>query len=567
MKYRKKLFRRKRRQIVSRFHIRRLVCALLLLAVISLLFIFVSERNRKQEKGKLDKQVSKISDIYTLEYQEKVKERLDKAKEGGRYTEDSILTERDPFGTNTLSLYVYFETETPAQVSYCISVEDEQIPDFSAMPKSEDTAETEHEFQVIGLVPDMDNTVTFTVTYEDGSQRNIQHIEKDISIAGEEETRLKTEDCVDNAERQLTDGLYVILGNDSDEADYMYYYDNAGVLRGEIPLIGYRSHRLLFQDGLMYYSISEDKIAAVDCLGMVQRVYDLGRYELHHDYVFDSDGDLLILATDTDSNTVEDQVIRIDMETGDITGRLDLRELFPDYLYDHVDADAEELDWIHVNTLQHLEDETLILSSRETSTILKISDAFSEPQIEYMIGESSFWEDTGYEQYLLAKDESSGSFSDTGGQHSVTYVEDDSLPDGQYYLYMFNNNFGTSESREFDWSVIPGIEESVDAGKDSYYYKYLVDEKAGTYQLVESFAVPFSAYVSSAQEYGTNRIIDSGMAGIFGEYDPEGSLIREYEMKLAKKYIYRVYKYDFSDFFTLLNEQDIGGHGDETMVG
>ena len=90
-------------------------------------------------------------------------------------------------------------------------------------------------------------------------------------------------------------------------------------------------------------------------------------------------------------------------------------------------------------------------------------------------------------------------------------------------------------------------------GKNSYYYKYLVDEKAGTYQLVQSFAVPFSAYVISAQEYGSDIIIDSGMAGIFGEYDSQGNLIRKYEMELAKNYIYRVYKYDFSEFFTLLN--------------
>lgn len=553
MRYRKKLFRKKRGQMVSKLRKKLIICALLFFVPISILLIFVTERNRKQEKSKLDEQVNQISDIYTVEYQKQVKERLDEAKEGSKYTEDNILTELDPFGTNSLSLYVYFETETPAQVSYCISVENEQISDFFAMPKSEDMAKTEHEFQVIGLVPYTDNTVTFTVTYEDGSQKKMQHIEQDISIAGEEETRLKTEDLVENAEAQLTDGLYVILGNDSDETDYMYYYDNAGVLRGEIPLIGYRSHRLLFQDGLMYYSISEDKIAAVDSLGMVQKVYDLGTYELHHDYGFDSDGNLLILATDTDSNTVEDQVIRLDIETGDITGRLDLRKMFSDYLDDYVDADAEELDWIHVNTLQYLEDETLILSSRETSTILKISGAFSEPQIEYMIGESSFWEDTGYEQYLLEKDESNGSFSDTGGQHSVTYVEDESLPDGQYYLYMFNNNFGTSESRDFKWSVIQGIEESVDDGKNSYYYKYLVDEKAGTYQLVQSFAVPFSAYVSSAQEYGSDIIIDSGMAGIFGEYDSQGNLIRKYEMELAKNYIYRVYKYDFSEFFTLLN--------------
>lgn len=345
----------------------------------------------------------------------------------------------------------------------------------------------------------------------------------------------------------------MILGNDSDDTDYMYYYDNAGILRGEVPLIGYRSHRLLFRDGLMYYSISESKIAAVDSLGMVEKVYDLGDYELHHDYGFDAEGSLLVLATDTRSNTVEDQVIRVDTQSGEITGVLDLREMFPDYMEEYVDADSEELDWIHINTLQYLGEETLLLSSRETSAIIKISGAFSDPEIEYMIGESGFWEGTGYEELLLKKNEEGGTFADTGGQHSVTYAEDDSLPDGQYYLYMFNNNFGTSESRTYDWTAIDGIETSVKDGETSYYYKYLVDENAGDYRLVQSFEVPFSAYVSSAQEYGETIIVDSGMAGVFGEYSSDGSLIREYRMELAKNYIYRVYKYDFGEFWKILS--------------
>ena len=41
----------------------------------------------------------------------------------------------------------------------------------------------------------------------------------------------------------LGDGLYAILGNDSDEQDFMFYYDTNGVLRGEIPVLYYRSHR------------------------------------------------------------------------------------------------------------------------------------------------------------------------------------------------------------------------------------------------------------------------------------------------------------------------------------
>lgn len=111
-------------------------------------------------------------------------------------------------------------------------------------------------------------------------------------------------------------------------------------------------------------------------------------------------------------------------------------------------------------------------------------------------------------------------------------------------------NFGVSKSKPaYDWEQIEGIETSMKEGEESYYYKYKVNENNGTYSLIQSFKVPYSAYVSSAQEYKGNIIIDSGMQGIFGEYDASGNIIQEFEMELADEYIYRVYKYDFADFY------------------
>lgn len=315
-----------------------------------------------EEEDALAGEQERISRIYTEEYQESVQTRLDNAKNSGNYTEDAMLIEPNPYGMNSLSLYVYFKTEDAARVSYTVSVEDGDISDFSSSPASEEEYGTEHEFQVIGLVPDMENTVTFTVSYEDGSAEEYQYTEDTADTAGSEEVRLRTEDDLENASEKLENGLYVILGDDSDELDFMYYYDNDGVLRGEVPLIGYRSHRLLFRDGLMYYSISETKIAAVNSLGMAEKIYDTGTYELHHDYAFDADGNLLVLATDTEKDSVEDIVIRLDGESGEITGVLDLGELFPDYKESCSVAEDGDLDWIHINTLQYLEDETLILA-------------------------------------------------------------------------------------------------------------------------------------------------------------------------------------------------------------
>ncbi len=487
--------------------------------------------------------------IYSEEYQDSIEQQIEEEKNCGVYTEDQMLIKENPYGTNTLSLYVYFSTQEAVSVSYTISVSDSEIADFSQIPAGEDDFDTEHEFQVLGLIPETSNTITFTLTKEDGSSETRSYVHEMGELSGEEEIQLEQTTAAE-AGGNVTDGLYVILGNDSDAEDFMYYYDNSGVLRGEVPLIGYRSHRLLFQDDRMYYSISENKIAAVNTFGKVEEIYDTGTYSLHHDYVFDDEGNLLVLATDTERESVEDQVIQIDTQTGEMRGVLDLGDLFSDYKETCTVNEEGELDWMHINTIQWVGDGRILLSSRETSTILMIRDIYGSPQAEYMIGEESFWQGTGYEELLFEKDESMGSFSNTGGQHSITYVKDESLDEGEYYLYLFNNNFGTSDSNpSYDWEQIDGMETSMTEGTLSYYYKYKVNENNGTYSLIRAFVVPYSAYVSSAQEYDGNIIIDSGMQGIFGEYDSDGNLIQEFQMKLADEYIYRVYKYGFQDFY------------------
>lgn len=357
----------------------------------------------------------------------------------------------------------------------------------------------------------------------------------------------------------------MILGADSDLLDFMYYYDNDGYIRGEVPLLGYRSHRLLFDDEGMYYSISTTKLARVNNLGQVTAVYNTGDYELHHDYVFDADGNLLVLASDLGSeadldidrkagkkekrNNVEDKVIKVDVATGEISLVVDLGEVFPDLKAKAKVASDGDLDWIHINTIQWLGNDTIILSSRETSTVIKLTDVFGTPTVDWLMGDESFWKGTGFEDKLLSK---VGVFASAGGQHSVTYLPDASLDEGSYRLLMFDNNFGSAESYpKFDWSQL-GSAVVTEYGKGTHSFARLltVDENARTYTLDEQFAVPFSAYVSSAQKvgYAGNTLVDSGQAKVFSEYDAYGLKIAKYEFA-AEKFIYRVYKYDFDGFY------------------
>lgn len=238
---------------------------------------------------------------------------------------------------------------------------------------------------------------------------------------------------------------------------------------------------------------------------------------------------------------MEDIILRLDTEDGTVEEVLDLEDLFGSYKESCTENSDGELDWMHINTIQWMGEEEILLSSRETSSIIKIGDIYGSPQIDYIISDPAVWENTDYSSYVLEKD---GDFPSQAGQHSITYVEDSSLPEGQYYIYMFNNNIGVSETRpEFDWTVIPGVQDSASDGTASYFYKYLVDEEKGTYQLTERFELPYSGYVSSVQEIGNNIVADSGMQGVFGEYDSSGELIRSFTME-KESFIYRVYKYN-----------------------
>ena len=515
----------------------------------------VSESDEKKEQKKSDNEAyvmnekqkkiyEKIKKTYNAEEQQKIADELEKKKESQEYTLSNMLIEYNPFGTNTQSLYVYFETDSAVKVSYTIHVKEDDIADFSRNVYQDEEYQKEHEFQVIGLIPDTENTITFYITNEDGSTDTKEIVYEMGSLYGEEAVQLDTD--VKQSADKLEDGLYVVLGNDSPSMDFMYYYDNNGVLRGEVPLLGYRSHRLIFDENSMYYSISEKKMAQVNRLGQVTKVYDLGNYKLHHDYVFDENGNMLILATDTTQDSVEDIVLKLDVNSGEVTEVLDLGDLFGEYKKTCVKNSSDELDWMHINTIQYIGNGSVLLSSRETSTIIKVDNIYDGPMVSYMIGEKDFWKDTSYVSLLLNK---KGDFTIQGGQHTITYETDESLADGQYYLYMFDNNIGISETRpDYDWSSIGLKVSSAVDGKNSKYYKYLVDENEGTFELVDSFKVPYSGYVSSAQETGDNVLVDSGLKGTFTEYDVDHKAIVTYKMDY-EKFIYRVFKYKFDGFY------------------
>lgn len=187
------------------------------------------------EQKKLHEQ---IVATYDVEKQAAIKERLDAEYDAGDYNETTPFIVQDPFGTDTLSCYVRFATTDSVTVSYKVAGRKKtgdvpKVAAFSRTPRGGDMPATEHEFKVVGLIPNHKNKVTLNCTAQDGTSRTSTFTVKTPALKGEEEERLAV--TAGESNTPLADGLFAILGNDSSKLDFMYLYDNAGQIRSEVP--------------------------------------------------------------------------------------------------------------------------------------------------------------------------------------------------------------------------------------------------------------------------------------------------------------------------------------------
>lgn len=488
--------------------------------------------------------VSSGGSLYDTAFQQEVLTSLQALEAEGTYTLCNPLIKSNPFGTNTLSLYVHFTTETAGTVRYTVQTVDGSAAVFTRTAAGE--AATEHTFQLIGLTPEKQNVITLSLLDEAGD--TIEEASFSVTapalLSGVAARAPKT---AGDAQAALSDGLYVLLGTDaqSSQCSYALLYDNEGWVRGEIPLESYRPDRLTFTDDRLIYPISSTTFAFVNALGMVEQTVSMQGYTMHHDYVLDKNGDILALVTKTGADTQQDFVVRVDPDTGVTTPVIDLGTLLP-AAKAAASSQAEQLDWAHINALSLCGDDAVVLSCRELSTIVKISGIYGgEPTVDYLIADESIWKGLAGADRLLTK---VGDFPSQAGQHSVTVIEDPDLPAGQYYLCFYNNNYGQMTTRTaYDWSQIPGVG-SFDTGKQSMIYLYLVDESARTYTLAFRKDVPYSSIVSSAQQVGDRYIANSGMAKQWLECTAEGETIATFSYEV-EQFGYRVFKYTFAGFW------------------
>ncbi|WP_321387362.1 aryl-sulfate sulfotransferase [uncultured Enterococcus sp.] len=452
-------------------------------------------------------------DYHDISIQSEIRGEIEELTAESEYSLENPLMIWNPYGTLSQGLYIYFESETAAQLSYKIEVDgyDDFARTMSVSQATKETFSIMHEHVLIGFIPEKENKVTITLTDDDGKKQ--QQVFTITPPAIGEDLPIALEKSEGTSTSELTDGLYTMIGMLD---THTFLIDNEGVVRGDIRTSAYRMDRIVEYGDTLLFSNSRTEIAKMNALGELEEIYELDGYSLHHDLVLTDHDTLLLLATETENDSIEDVIVELDLTTGTVEKIVDMSDLLSEYKAqtNKLTEDTSwtwmvgDWDWIHLNTIQFINENEVILSSRETSTIIKLSNIYDEPTLDYLIGEEGVWEETSYKDQLLTQ---LGEFSNTGGQHSVTYEKSEGLEEGQYYLYLYNNNSWIFDSNlDYSGSVPEGTG-VFNNGEKSMYYEYLIDENKGTYELVQSFELPYSSIVSNVQKLEDNLIINSGM--------------------------------------------------------
>jgi hypothetical protein len=462
-------------------------------------------------------------DVYNDNYRKVIDEKLEYLT-SSKYTFNSPLIIYNLYGTNNLSINVFFDTEEEYYVDYTISCDNKDIVDFSRTLYNEghNNMTKSHRYQIIGLIKGYKNVVTLNLRDSLNTIVNTKKIEIDLTnLYTGSNLVLSNKNKTNYYDDNNLNGLYTLFGNGL----YISMYDNNGVLRSEIPINSYRANRILFYNGKIIFNTSKNKFVIVDRFGRIDKVIDTGNYLIHHDYKLYKNS-IIFLASDENSDTQEDIIMKYNLNSDKLIKLIDLKKVFKDYksIKNNTRLNDDEdkgLDWIHVNSFIY-DNDSMVISSKKLSSIIKIININSKPEIKYIIGDQDTWKDTKYEELLLDK---IGDFKIHSLQSDLSLKGN--INSNKYYIRFYN---------------------SLNDNSKSSYYLYKIDENDSSFELMDSLELPNHSVYGSVGLYNDNYIATLSDKNIFLEYGSDKEVIYKYTIRSYND-IYRVYKYNYCKYW------------------
>lgn len=542
------------------------------------------------KKNVVTREYGSVSEVYNTQNSAATEETLTDIKKKGEYTTERPLWAYNPYGTNNNSLYLYFQSHGRCYCRYTISVEDENIPDFTRTLNNDSTGNVsqEHEYQIIGLVPGKTNYIILKLynNKNELAQTLYYKVKMPKSKTGAQ-LILKSE--TGRSKVTIQNGLYTVFQAPvsstkmvtrtvtkkikrkkktvrkrvkrkvavTQKKSAVLLYDNSGVLRAEIPVLQTGKNAEVIYDNLVY-AYDSNGIAQVNSLGQVVGCLKMPEsYYQYGEFTYDGYGSIYVLADYRGDKAPGGHVVKIELNSGEVTDALSMADVLPAVLAKEGKAGktAQE-NWINLDSLQVVGTNQLLLGSSKLSSIFKVSNVNSlMPKLDYIIGDKNLWKDYKrlkgkvliktlaegateppqetpiVESILETKHSEPELFHSQYGQNAMVLSRPSSLAEGQYSLEMLNNNSGRGAAQ---------------GNKNSYYYRYIVDENAGTYVLEDKERLEKNAQGGNVTPYDDSYLYCASDRNTFLECDDRGKLIKSFQVKQK---LYRIYKDDWKGFW------------------
>ncbi|MBC1486450.1 aryl-sulfate sulfotransferase [Listeria seeligeri] len=432
-----------------------------------------------QDKQKTTKQDYYMLDTDLVDEQTAIEKQL--KADSRDATLDKPYVKLNPYGTSPLTALLLFNTAEKMKIT--VEVEGENA-DTTIESEVGSEYTTEHEVAVLGLYADKANTVKISAVTQDGKKT-----EKTITIQTDKlPAEMPTIDVKtsDTKKMEQTGNQLTFI---TPSTKYAYGVDSNGDVRWYSTKYNSHVFKELENGHLLYltkYDNADDTYSLLletDYLGKIYHAYSMtteaeseqsgssSKSAIHHDAIELPSGNLLLTIND-DTKYMEDTMIEIDRQTGEVVKTIDLKDILPEEFYKDYKARSDgKVDWFHQNAIWYDEsDDSIIISSRSQDTVMKID--YDSTKIKWILSDKEGWPDS-YKKYLL--NPIGDNFKYPAGQHAVEILPDQDDNSDTVDILLYDNN-----------EVITRGDED-ESGKYSEAVQYRINEKTKKVEMVFSF--------------------------------------------------------------------------------
>lgn len=334
----------------------------------------------------------------------------------------------NPYGNSPLTALIIFQTKDLTAPTVVIHGKDENTTYTKKFTPSK-----EHILPIYGLYANTDNTIELTVNNET----------KTLTITTDplpDDFILPT--SVTANKQLLGNDLYFVTPSSS---GYTAAYDVNGDVRWYLTDMYLWDIQTLNNGNLLlstnrlinppYYTTG---LMEMDFMGKVYFEYSLpGGY--HHDVFEMENGNFLIASNDFASGTVEDYIVEMDRDTGEIVKTFDLKDILN--MEDGKNENWIEYDWFHNNAVWYDKaTNSITLSGRHQDAVINID--YNSGELNWIVGDPTNWSEE-YQKYFFTP--IGDNFEWQWSQHASMI-----LPNGDLFVFDNGNNRSKIEEEYID---------------------------------------------------------------------------------------------------------------------